>query len=61
MRLYLAGSFPHLTSFKKEKSLKECIESQGRTYNRLVSFYYPKTVETVLKVREEHGKKNGED
>jgi len=51
--LFLAGSFPHLTSVKKERELMQSIEKRGKTYNRLVSFYYPKTIETVLTLKKE--------
>lgn len=53
MKLYLAGSFPHLTNLKNERKLKESIESRGKTYNRLVSFFYPATIKTVLTLQEE--------
>ncbi len=63
MILYLAGSFPLLTNLNKERAFKESIEARGKSYNRLVSQFYPKTVATVLALREEeiYGQKNVAD
>ena len=52
MILYLAGSFPHLYSLKKEKELMEKIEKKHE-YHRLTSFYYPQTCNTVLQLKGE--------
>lgn len=52
MILYLAGSFPHLYSISKEKELMKSIEKKHE-YHRLVSFFYPKTCDTVLTLRGE--------
>jgi hypothetical protein len=53
MNLVLAGSFPHLYNVEKEKKLKALIEKGGYPYNRLASFYYPKTCDTLLKIKGE--------
>jgi len=53
IQLFLAGSFPHLTNLNNERKLKESIEAKGKTYNRLVSFFYLKTCATVLTLQEE--------
>jgi hypothetical protein len=51
--LYLAGSFPHLYSIKKEKALRDLIEKSGHEYHRLVSFYYGRTCNTILTLKGE--------
>lgn len=53
MILYLAGSFPHLYSIKKERELMELIEGLGYEYHRLTSFYYPQTCNTLLTLKGE--------
>ena len=58
MILYLAGSFPNLTNLKAERKLKDSIEARGKEYNRLVSYFYPKTVATVLELQKEDQEKH---
>jgi len=53
MVLYLAGNFVTLTNLDKERALKDTILARGKEYHRLVSYYYPKTVDTVLTLKKE--------
>lgn len=53
MILYLAGGFPSLNNIKEERKIFDNINQQGKEYHRLVSFYYPKTIETVLTLKKE--------
>lgn len=53
MKLFLAGNFPLLNDIDKERVFMNRILDNGRDYNRLVSFFYPKTCETVLTLRKE--------
>jgi len=53
MVLFLAGNFPLLNDLDKERDFMNKIHAQGKGYHRLVSFYYPKTVETVLTLKKE--------
>ena len=50
--LYIAGNFPLLNNPKREKHFKETLISKRRPYHRLVSFYYPKTCNTVIAIKE---------
>lgn len=53
MVLFLAGNFVTLTNLDKERALKDTILARGKEYHRLVSYYYPKTVDTVLTLKQE--------
>jgi len=53
MRLYLAGNFILLNDVEKERKFKDKILAKGKEYHRLVSFYYPKNVATVLEIQKE--------
>jgi hypothetical protein len=56
MILYLAGNFPSLNNIKEERKILNNIQGQEKEYHRLVSFYYPKTIDTVLKLKKEKEK-----
>ena len=60
MVLYLAGNFVTLTNLDKERALKDAILTRGKEYHRLVSYFYPKTVDTVLTLKNEE-LQNGSD
>lgn len=53
MILYTAGNFVTLNDVNKERAFKESIESRGKEYNRLVSFFHPRTCETLLTLKKE--------
>ena len=53
MMLFLAGCFPLLNDINKEREFMNKILSKGREYNRLASFYYPKTCDTILSLKKE--------
>jgi hypothetical protein len=40
--LFLSGNFPSLTNEAQEQKLRDKIEKQGSSYNRLVTFFYKK-------------------
>lgn len=51
MDLYLAGNFIALSNIDKER---EVLKLTGlEDYHRLVSFYYPKTVQVVMDLQKE--------
>lgn len=53
MILYWAGNFPQLSDIRKERAFtNRLIKEHGRC-NRLISFYYLKEAETVLKIKKE--------
>jgi hypothetical protein len=51
MILYLAGNFPQLSHIRKERAFVENLHKAGFDYNRLVSFYYQKEAEVVLRIK----------
>lgn len=53
MKIYLAGNFPQLSSPPKEKAMMEEILNMGYDYNRLVTFFYPKYMMTVINLVQE--------
>jgi len=57
MKFYSAGNFVLMSSEEKERKFKELSEkTYGKgTYNRLVSFFFRKETDTVLKVKEGSG------
>lgn len=59
MKIYLAGNFPQLSSPPKEKAMMEEIIAMGYEYNRLITFYYPKYMMTVINLVKEGGQNDG--
>ena len=53
MVLYLAGNFPLLNDINKEREFMRSIHNRQKSYHRLVSYFYPKTVDTVLQLKKE--------
>jgi hypothetical protein len=53
MILYLSGNFPQLSDIKKERAMAKRLKSMGIDYHRLLTFYYKKDCETILKVAKE--------
>jgi len=53
MKLFIAGCFPLLNNKEKEREFMNKLLDQGRPYHRLVSFFYPKTCNNVLQLKEE--------
>lgn len=54
--LFLSGNFPSLTNEAQEQKLRDKIEKQGSSYNRLVTFFYKKEAVVGINV---HRRKNG--
>ena len=50
MKLYAAGNFVLMSSEQKEKQFVEEVRKRGEL-NRLISFYFKKELETIIKVR----------
>jgi hypothetical protein len=48
--LYLSGNFPQLAKIEKEQAMAEHTEKDGSGYHRLMTFYYTKHCNTILKV-----------
>jgi hypothetical protein len=55
MIVYLSGNFPQLSKIEKEREFKRKLEAEGRCYHRLGTFFYPKAMDTVLKLKSEEG------
>ena len=53
MVLYLAGNFPLLNDINKEREFMRSIHNRGKPYHRLVSYFYPRTCQTVLQLKRE--------
>mgnify|MGYP001003138841 CR=1 FL=1 len=53
MILYLAGNFTLLNNVNREREFKKSIEKRGKEYHRLVTFFYPKNVDTILQIAKE--------
>jgi hypothetical protein len=54
MVIYLAGNFPALSKKENEMVIVNNIKKADANYHRLVTFFYPKYVNTVIQiVREE--------
>lgn len=54
-RGYYAGNFPMLSKYESEKESCERILSYRPYYRRLITYYYPKHLQTVYRLKEEMG------
>lgn len=50
MIVWLAGNFPMMQTPEKERRMKEALLKRGYDYNRLVSAWYDKGAENVIKI-----------
>jgi hypothetical protein len=53
MKLYLAGNFPVMKDPEKEREFRDEALLLAPTWNRLLSYYYPKDIQTVIDMRRE--------
>jgi len=50
MIVFLAGNFPMMQVPEKEREMKKALLERGYDYNRLVSAWYAKGAESVIKI-----------
>jgi len=53
MKLYLAGNFPVMKDPEKEREFRDAALLLTDSWNRLLSYYYPKDIQTVIDMRRE--------
>ena len=53
MKLYFAGNFPMMKDPEKEKSTRDKILSLYPKYRRLVSFFFKKDAENLIRIKDE--------
>ena len=53
MVIFLSGNFPQLSKIEKERDMAKFCEEKGLGYHRLMTFFYQKDCETILKVGRE--------
>jgi hypothetical protein len=51
VKVYAAGNFVLMSDPEKEKKFVEAVKRNGEI-NRLISFYFKKEIETIMKVRQ---------
>ena len=53
MKLYLAGNFPVMKDPVKERDFRDTALGETDEWRRLLSYYYPKDVQTVIDMKRE--------
>jgi hypothetical protein len=50
MILYLSGNFPQFRQAGKEAKFRDDLHADGKPYNRLCTFFYPKDCDTIFNI-----------
>lgn len=58
VKIYYAGNFEFLNQPKKEEALAKFMVKEFGSYNRLISFFFPKESQSALVIAEELADEN---